>query len=247
MRIFPTSGGGGGRLALCLGAVMSGLALCSFAPSSQRGVETPFDPNALLSDAAFRDTNAIGVGELETFLRHTPYGRKSRLALFDADGQSAAEVVIAKARAARINPLVLVAKLQVEQSLVSRQDASPRALDFALGCECPDGRACGTKSRGFAAQVECAAQKLAAYFDELTDRGATRSLWRVGAPRKAACGDVVVPRDRATASLYTYTPFVLPGKGGNWLFDRVFRRFGHYLGYYPETVRASAVSSPVAR
>ena len=34
-----------------------------------------------------------------------------------------------------------------------------------------------------------------------------------------ACGGVVVPRDRATASLYTYTPFVLETKGGNRLFD----------------------------
>jgi hypothetical protein len=199
-------------------------------------VEVPFDPHALLEDKAFRDTEAVDAGDLELFLARTPHGGRSVLAsVREAGGRSAAMVILAEARRAGVNPLVLLAKAQVEQSLVSRKRAPLRSLDRALGCRCPEGGRCDPAAKGFGRQVRCAAEHLAAYFRELSDRGASRSLWRVGAPRRAACGGVVSPSSRATASLYTYTPYVLEGRGGNWLFHRVFRRYALYLGYYPES------------
>jgi hypothetical protein len=202
----------------------------------------PFDHHEILGDAAFRD-GILGERDIELFLRHTPYGRRSALAdLRTSDGRSAAAVIAAEAQRAGINPLVLLAKLQVEQSLVSFPRASTRAIDFALGCNCPEGGRCGVETRGFERQVRCAAEKLSHYFEELSERGASRSLWRVGAPRKAACGSVVTPVNRATASLYTYTPYVLEGRGGNWLFHWVFRRYAYYLGYFPETAATPSLS-----
>jgi hypothetical protein len=41
----------------------------------------------------------------------------------------------------------------------------------------------------------------------------------------------VLPANRSSAILYTYTPWVLPGKGGNWLFWNVWRRYASALGY----------------
>lgn len=226
------------------GAALVGLFLCSFAPPSREALAPPFDRHSLVSDAVFSDGRSLGVEDLETFFRHSPYGRPSQLSAHDVGGRSAAEVIVREARRARLNPLLLVAKLQVEQSLVSRRDASERAFDFALGCNCPDGKACGVGTRGFAEQLRCGAEKLRAYFDELSSRGASRSLWRVGSARRAACGEVVAPVDKATASLYTYTPYVLAKRGGNWLLHSVFRRYAHYLGYYPESVSAP---EPVAQ
>ena len=213
----------------------------SFRPAPVPADIAPFAADGLLSDAAFLDTHAATVTLLDAFLRAPPHRVRSLLSTYDAeDGRPASEVIVREAARAGLNPLVLLAKLQVEQSLVSRRDAPPRAFAFALGCGCPDGRKCAEKTRGFAAQVRCAADKLTAYFRELSTQGASRSLWRVGAPRKAACGRTVTPADRATASLYTYTPYVLEGRGGNWLFHHVFRRYAHYLGYYPESSPARA-------
>jgi hypothetical protein len=211
--------------------------LCtSLGPPRRASVEVPFDVHLLIGDAAFRDGAAVSERDLTLFLEHTPYGRRSALAdLRDREGRSPAQLLAAEARRSRVNPLVLLAKLQVEQSLVSRARASARAIDFALGCNCPDGGRCGALTRGFDRQVRCAAEKLDHYFEELAERGASRSLWRVSAPRRSACGSVVSPSNRATASLYTYTPYVLEGKGGNWLFHKIFRRYAYYLGYYPET------------
>lgn len=221
------------RVGVIVTALVTGV---SFRPAPETVDIAPFAPDALLSDAAFLDAKAATAFELDTFLRATPYGRSSLLAGYDAeDGRPAALVLAREAERFGLNPLVLLAKLQVEQSLVSRRDRSARAFDFALGCGCPDGRPCTEKTRGFSLQVRCAAEKLTAYFRELSVRGASRSLWRVGAPRVAACGRTVTPSERATASLYTYTPYVLEGRGGNWLFHRLFRRFAHYLGYYPES------------
>lgn len=222
-----------------VGAILAGLAAGpSLAPPSAPSLEVAFERHALVDDDTFRDAHALSADDLEVFLRATPHGSASVLATVDADdGRSAAEILVRESRRAGVNPLLLLAKLQVEQSLVSRRSAGPRAIDYALGCECPDGQACRSRSRGFGPQVRCAAEKLATYFRELSHRGASRSLWRVGAVRPAACGALVAPRNRATASLYTYTPFVLEGRGGNWLFHRVFRRYAHYLGVYPDAKR----------
>jgi len=221
------------RSLVLLAALAVGLSLT---PGPRRA-SVPFDRHELLGDAAFRDSAAMDERDVQLFLEHTPYGRPSVLAMMRAgDGRPAARVVVDEARRAGLNPLVLLAKLQVEQSLVSRASASPGAIAYALGCNCPEGGRCDTSTRGFTAQVRCAADKLAAYFEEHSRRGATRSLWRVGAPRRAACGETVAPRNRASAALYTYTPYVLTGRGGNWLFHQIFRRYAHYAGYYPETI-----------
>jgi hypothetical protein len=209
-----------------------GLLCASYGPDQRESPRVPFDPNDLLSDAAFRDSGALGVADLETFLRRSPHGRPSALAGYSGpDGRSVAEILVAEARRFGVNPLVLLAKLQVEQSLVSRRQAPERALERALGCGCPDGGQCRVSSQGLHRQIRCAAQHLASYFREVTERGATRTLWRIGSARSAVGGEVVAPANGATASLYTYTPFVLVGRGGNWLLHEVLRRYAHYLGY----------------
>jgi hypothetical protein len=222
-------------LTLCVFA-LAGLS-ASFAPADADRAVIPFDPHELISDGAFRDAWAASAGDLRTFLARSPHGRRSALASWRApDGRDAVDVLVAEAERVRVNPVVLLAKIQVEQSLVARERAPGRAVDRAMGCHCPEGRSCAAAMRGFEAQVRCATSMLVGYADEIAHRGATRSLWRVGSPRPAACGVVVAPRNRATASLYTYTPYVLEGRGGNWLFHRIFRRYAHYLGYYPEVI-----------
>ena len=146
------------RVGVIVAALLVGV---SFRPAPVPADIAPFAADGLLSDAAFLDTHAATVTLLDAFLRAPPHRVRSLLSTYDAeDGRPASEVIVREAARAGLNPLVLLAKLQVEQSLVSRRDASPRAFAFALGCGCPDGRKCAEKTRGFAAQVRCAADKL---------------------------------------------------------------------------------------
>src|SRR5262245_35546650 len=226
-------GVGGPRLsrkAILVGVIGFAILCASFGPRPPQVLEVPFDRHHLVGDPAFRDAAAVSQRDIELFLRHTPHGRATALATVRAaDGRSAAAWIAAESQRVGLNPIALLAKLQVEQSLIGRDRATPRAIERALGCNCPDGATCAEVTRGFERQVRCAADKLIHYFDELSDRGASRSLWRVSSPRRSACGAVVEPSSRATASLYTYTPFVLEQRGGNWLFHTIFRRYAHYL------------------
>ena len=51
----------------------------------------------------------------------------------------------------------------------------------------------------------------------------------LGRARDTADPVAITPANRATAALYTYTPWVLRGQGGNWLFWNVYRKFASYL------------------
>ena len=65
--------------------------------------------------------------------------------------------------------------------------------------------------------------------DDLANEGETRSEWAVGREKETLDGTLVVPSNRATAALYTYTPWVLVGSGGNWLFWNVFQNYSRHL------------------
>jgi hypothetical protein len=49
------------------------------------------------------------------------------------------------AQEAGLSPVVLLVRMQVEMSLISKSSRpSSHAVDFALGCGCPDGSGCGS-------------------------------------------------------------------------------------------------------
>ena len=55
-----------------------------------------------------------------------------------------------------------------------------------------------------------------------TKRAPTIGGWAPGRSKLTSEGLSVTPYNSATAALYTYTPWVLTGTGGNWLFWNVF-------------------------
>ena len=72
--------------------------------------------------------------------------------------RSAAELIWDAAQSSGLNPQVILVILNKEQSLVTgRQNDSPeqtqRALDFAMGFDCPDASGCGTLFPGFYFQL----------------------------------------------------------------------------------------------
>ena len=188
-----------------------------------------FDKDALLADHIFEDAQFMTVEEVQAFLDAPPYGgHASGLSTIDVDGVGAAQIIVNNAVAFQINPLVLLAKLQVESSLVFTAEPTSYQLAHAMGCACPDNLGCSVAQAGFGRQVACAASLFRKYLDNL-ESGSTVSGWKVGREKRTQDGVWIIPKTRATAALYTYTPWVLTGQGGNWLFWNVFKKYSRHV------------------
>lgn len=163
-----------------------------------------YDMNRLLEDEQIFGGENISVEEMQTFLVE----QGSFLATYNdpLSGDSAATLIVHRSRAYGVNPLYMIARLQTESGLIS--SGTNNSLDQATGCGCPDGEPCAPELAGFGNQIECAAEKMFAYSNELDTKGATRSFWRIGVPKNTSDMCTVVPANKATALLYTYTPWV---------------------------------------
>jgi len=185
------------------------------------GVSATFNQNDVVGDDIF--TGTMTVAEVQKFLEQSPYKNRSWLADFKVDGKSAAQLIVDAATAERVSPIMLVARMQVEASLVSKT-ARPTQyrIDRALGCGCPDGAGCSASYRGFGPQLVCGAKILRKWYDGSV---AGNGLWNKGVAKRTLDPKTVTPANHATASLYAYTPWVLVGSGGNWLVWNVTRKY----------------------
>lgn len=198
------------------------------------GVTATFDQNNVVDDALF--TGDMDVADVQAFLENSPYHNRSWLASYTIDGVPASQKIVEAARAEGIHPLMLLVRMQVEASLISKTAApSQSRINAALGCGCPDGGGCSASYRGLSAQLTCGAVTLRKWFDGSTDG---TGQWKKGQARKTLDPRTVTPANNATASLYAYTPWVLVGRGGNWLVWNVTKKYVRYAedaGLIPAT------------
>jgi hypothetical protein len=165
----------------------------------------------------------LSAQEVQEFFEDTPYGTRCWLADEVIDGVPASEVLVAEATVERVNPLLLLARLQVEKSLISQvRRPSQSRVDHALGCGCLDGQTCFQAFAGLDNQLRCGAQALRNLFDLSV---AEEGRWRVGDTEMSLDHYLIQPQTHATAALYAYTPWVLPYTGGNWLHWNIARRY----------------------
>jgi hypothetical protein len=193
-----------------------------------------FNPHRIVSDDAFFDVDAIDAAGVQRFLEVSPYdGKRSFLADHRLDsGERVSAALVRVARANGLNPIVLLATLQKEAGLISKSVApSAHRVDFAFGCGCPDGGPCMAAFRGLDKQLECAGERMAEYMADLLDGEPTIAGFFPGESKRVLDGSNVVSANRSTAILYTYTPWILVGRGGNWLFWNVWRRYSVHLSY----------------
>ncbi|HEY4179838.1 MAG TPA: hypothetical protein VGM90_23515 [Kofleriaceae bacterium] len=201
------------------------------------GVPAVFDQNNVVADDIFLDDGQFTAPEIQKFLEESPYHNRSWLADYTTPGgKTAAQAIFDAATAEGINPMMLVARLQGEMSLVSKT-ARPSAsrINAATGCGCPDGGGCSASYRGFEPQLTCSAKTMRKWYDASEDGTAQ---WRVGKTTTSLDNKHVSPKNSATASLYSYTPWVLPNRGGAWLTWNVTRkyvRFAESAGYIDTT------------
>jgi hypothetical protein len=139
---------------------------------------------------------------------------------YTQDGETASHIIWQAAQDYDVNPQVLIVLLQKEQSLVTDEWPAPNQYRSATGYGCPDTAACDTQYYGFRNQVRNAAKFFRAY--QTSNPAWYKPVWPdnkyTGAWRQftydmmwhpnAACGtSSVFIENRATASLYSYTPY----------------------------------------
>ncbi|MBW2458924.1 MAG: hypothetical protein JRI68_30780 [Deltaproteobacteria bacterium] len=100
-----------------------------------------------------------------------------------------------------------------------------------MGCGCPDYQNCIEALRGFDKQVACAAERFRTYLTEQDESGATIAGWKVGKAKKTLDGYWVTPKSRATAAIYTYTPWVSSAKDH----QLIWKKFAGFVGYQTPT------------
>lgn len=134
--------------------------------------------------------------------------------------RSAARLIYDAAQAYNISPKVLLVKLGTESAGPLTSDTWPFKSQFtyAMGAHCPDsgpgGSAnCDTDYSGFSLQMHEAAKLLRWYLDSMTQSwwsykkpyATNYILWNVA---ETGCGGSnVFIKNKATAALYTYTPY----------------------------------------
>jgi hypothetical protein len=183
-----------------------------------------FNPNLIATDEQLLDTYSITKEELDVYLSS---GSLKNYMGLDANGKnrSARDILWNAALEFSINPRFLLVLLQREQSLVEDDHPTQDQFDWAMGyaicddCSKSDPRI--QKFKGFGNQVYFAAERIRnSYLADLTARGFTET--GIGPGREAFIDQmVIVPQNKATSVLYTYTPHL----DGNENFARIWDRW----------------------
>jgi hypothetical protein len=184
-----------------------------------------FSPNFVMSDSTFTSTRAFPTeSSVQSYLERV----NSPLKDYTDQGQRASYWIFGAARGTtsskwnvtpRINPGVLLAFLEKEQSLLSLSNYNTatdpeRRIKTAMGYGCPDFSRCNPIYEGFANQVNWAAYQL--QFNVNLANGSSNDPYKVNKTITTLDGYDVFLSNAATASAYRYTPHVYWGNYNLW-------------------------------
>ena len=223
----------------------------------------------LMDDSVMRASSAMSAQDIQSFLAQKGSGlaafsdvencgstsgaHYSYYATYYACGQSrsAAQIIYDAGRAYGINPQVLLATLQKEQSLITTPNPTSYQLNFAMGYGCPDSGSCSYP--GFFNQLDNAAWQFRTYME----LGSGNSWWGYpassypcnGATRYYSAAlkagnsvgfkddagtpytTIVIP-NIATGGLYCYTPHVYNNPQGLYGLPAAGSVGSYYSGSY---------------
>jgi hypothetical protein len=201
-----------------------------------------FDPAIIVeSDAALQDDGAISREALVSFFERSPYLRPSFLSTYAANGVTAVDAVLRAARRHRINPIVLLIRMQVSQGLISERfyPADASRVEYAFGCGCDGKGNCDAAYAGLDRQLDCLGNALRTSLREIAESespegpGVTAGGW--GRDRESVTLDNrrVTPSNDATAALYQYDPRVGERQGNNWVVWNLWVKYSIVFNYFP--------------
>ncbi|MBW2988269.1 hypothetical protein DRJ48_03210 [Candidatus Woesearchaeota archaeon] len=183
-----------------------------------------FNPHNIITNEEFLNYNSITQTQLQSFFEVNGWWVKDyRL----PSGRLLSRAIIEVARAHKVNPLLILAKIQSEQSAI-QQKPSYNALQELTGCLLWDSTWSGPER-----QIECAGYVLKKWFV----RGYLFEYFGLELPElEVNYGySTVNPENAATYSLYQYTPHTHTGvvnglkHGGNAQFFEVYKRYRSQL------------------
>jgi hypothetical protein len=189
------------------------------------------DRNRLIEDSDLVGDQSVTVAQIQKLL----VNHGSALATYSEGGRTAAQWIVQESVAKQISPVYMVARIETESSLI--RSGTLNKLRQATGCACPDNVPCDPAFAAFGLQVRCAAELMRGYLNDLAAKNSTITGWGVGIGRSTFDPCWVVPQNRATAALYTYTPWVgayaaicgTPQWGGSSLVGLLVRYFKQKL------------------
>lgn len=252
------------KISLGLAALVSVVTLASF--NSSRAYAA-FDPSNIIDNSVFDNSQTMSANDIQAFLNGFPKScLKNYMAPYPlnysdyGENVSASTVIRRAADLWGINPQVILATLEKEQSLVSGGlGCSPQQYNAAIGMGCPDGGTCPAPAyAGFSRQVTKGAWLF--MFNRQRSEGNTAwngdgSIWysnRMTAGYRARTaggtqsyydgyttidGSTVYLSNGATTSLYNYTPHF----HGNQNFVLIFEK---WFGTVHGTFLLQSPSSP---
>jgi len=201
--------------------------------------QAAFDGSNIISDGAFVNIGAMTQQGVQDFLslkggflaHYSEGGRSAAQIIYDAahghgDASGSISGITIDSSTGTVNPQVLLVTLQKEQSLITMTSQNDAALNTAMGYGCPDSGGCDAAYKGFTKQVENAAWQLRYNYERAQGHGF--SDYQVGqsfcfddsgAGHGTDCGTY---GNRATASLYRYTPHTY---NGNFNFYTFFTNY----------------------
>jgi peptidoglycan hydrolase CwlO-like protein len=170
-----------------------------------------FDRSTVVSQNNFRNGSAMTAADIQAFLARQPGALKSYRGT-DHYGQakSAAEMIADACVKFNINPKVILATLQKEQSLLTVKNPTQRQYNGAMGAGMPDSGSVAGNMQGFGNQVWWGAQKF--------DKNARD--WSPG-KTEPVDGNHQVCTNEGTFAQYRYTPHY----GGVMSFWTIFWRY----------------------
>jgi len=183
-----------------------------------------FDPNDIITDAELFDGNALSRTAIQNFLEAKNSALATVTAVIGGAPKLVSEMVYEIGRQYNISQKFLLAKLQQEQGLIEKSEASQKTLDWATGYSCFNSR-CNDKYKGIYAQLDASADTQRIYMEKGKSLGYFG--YSVGVESKTKDGAIVRPKNQATANLYIYTPYQgsESGIGGNYFFSRVWNKY----------------------
>jgi|GEM_PF-3302846 len=182
----------------------------------------------LMENEEFTDTSAVTAQAIQQFLE----SRNSRLK-DEYRGQLPSQIIYAVCARYGINPKVIIATAQKEQSLITRQNVTEHTLDWAMGVGCPDNGYHNPAYRGLSKQLESSIRIFKRWYDD----GLSKNVSASGTTKRVNYGTANQRiENEATYSLYMYTPHTYDIRlnqrgGGNYLFCRI------YIGFFDGFIR----------
>ena len=201
----------------------------SLNPSSINARQAPvFSQNYLMSNEEFLNYLSINANQIENYIVNKGYWWKDHTL---PSGARLSDTIVNLAQAQRINPLLLLAKIQSENSALAQPLTEAQMVNL-LGCKEDDPSWAGSEN-----QLRCAAWDLRRLFEEgyiYEIIGKSIPAVTVSENKPAVTSFDVYPRNAATYALWHYTPWTWvypPSAGGNIQFITVYRRYrGDLLG-----------------